>query len=254
MSRNAAMAWTRPRMPSMFTPNSGVNDVNDRGLLASEAADMSTMSATSTTQSLGEDSAGRQRSCPHPRRPTWLVAYMSTTAIASTGGTFTPRGEHNALSRPCGCCQTPTTRGFSPSARADSRDVSFAVSEIAPPSPRTWQPSRGRPPSELVHCRRGSFRGPLGMHGTATGRSARRVRCAGARSGPRTSCWARPGSRAGSWGLHAAMPGEGQQHVADLRGLQKRRRVEQQRTDRHPAGLEIALDLRAKRTNLVRPP
>ena len=54
-------------------------------------------------------------------------------------------------------------------------------------------------------------------------------------------------------GLHAAMPGEGQQHVEDLRGLQKRRRVEQQRTDRRSAGLEVALELRAKRTNLVGP-
>jgi hypothetical protein len=48
--------------------------------------------------------------------------------------------------------------------------------------------------------------------------------------------------------------GRGQQHVEYLRGLQKRRRVEQQRTDRHSAGLEVALELRAKRTNLVRPP
>jgi hypothetical protein len=55
-------------------------------------------------------------------------------------------------------------------------------------------------------------------------------------------------------GLHAAMPGEGQQHVEDLRGLQTRRRVEQQRTDRHSAGLEVALELRAEHTNLVRPP
>jgi hypothetical protein len=35
--------------------------------------------------------------------------------------------------------------------------------------------------------------------------------------------------------------GEGQQHVEDLRGLKVRGRVEQQRTDRHPARLEIAL-------------
>jgi hypothetical protein len=33
----------------MFTPNPGVNDVNDSGLLASEAADMFTMSTMSTT-------------------------------------------------------------------------------------------------------------------------------------------------------------------------------------------------------------
>jgi hypothetical protein len=33
----------------MFTSILGVNDVNDRGLLASEAADMFTMSPTSTT-------------------------------------------------------------------------------------------------------------------------------------------------------------------------------------------------------------
>jgi hypothetical protein len=46
---------------------------------------------------------------------------------------------------------------------------------------------------------------------------------------------------------------EGQQHVEDLRGLQVRGRVEQQRTDRHPAGLEVALELRAKRTDLVGP-
>ena len=54
-------------------------------------------------------------------------------------------------------------------------------------------------------------------------------------------------------GLDAAVLGEGQQHVEDLRGLQKRRRVQQQRTDRHSAGLEVALELSAKRPNLVRP-
>src|SRR5450755_156301 len=54
-------------------------------------------------------------------------------------------------------------------------------------------------------------------------------------------------------GLHAPDLGESQHHVEDLRGLQVRRRVEQQRTNRHPAGLELALELRAKRTNLVRP-
>src|SRR5450755_668000 len=54
-------------------------------------------------------------------------------------------------------------------------------------------------------------------------------------------------------GLHTPDLGESQHHVEDLRGLQVRRRVEQQRTNRHPAGLELALELRAKRTNLVRP-
>src|SRR5450755_2638248 len=54
-------------------------------------------------------------------------------------------------------------------------------------------------------------------------------------------------------GLHAPDLGESQHHVEDLRGLQVRGRVEQQRTNRHPAGLELALELRAKRTNLVRP-
>src|SRR5450755_685376 len=53
--------------------------------------------------------------------------------------------------------------------------------------------------------------------------------------------------------LHAPVLGDGQQHVEDLRGLQVRWRVEQQRADRHPAGLEVALELRAKRTNLVGP-
>src|SRR5450755_4932116 len=53
--------------------------------------------------------------------------------------------------------------------------------------------------------------------------------------------------------LHAPVLGDGQQHVEDLRGLQVRWRGEQQRADRHPAGLEVALELRAKRTNLVGP-
>ena len=52
-------------------------------------------------------------------------------------------------------------------------------------------------------------------------------------------------------GLHAPVLGEGQQHVKDLRGLQVWGRVEQQRTDRHPAGLEVPFELRAKRANLV---
>ena len=43
-----------------------------------------------------------------------------------------------------------------------------------------------------------------------------------------------------------------QHDVKDLRGLQGRRRVEQQRDDRHPACLEVALELRSSRTNLVR--
>src|SRR5450755_1312572 len=54
-------------------------------------------------------------------------------------------------------------------------------------------------------------------------------------------------------GLHAPDLGDSQHHVEDLRGLQVRGRVEQQRTNRHPAGLELALELRAKRTHLVRP-
>ena len=81
----------------MFTPTLGVNDVNDRGLLASEAADMFTMSTTSTTSAwVRIPRADSVRALP--RRLARLVAYMSTTAIASTGGTFTPRGEHNATS------------------------------------------------------------------------------------------------------------------------------------------------------------
>ena len=36
---------------------------------------------------------------PTPAAPARFVAYMSTTAIASTGGTFTPRGEHKSASR-----------------------------------------------------------------------------------------------------------------------------------------------------------
>ena len=35
---------------------------------------------------------------PTPAAPARFVAYMSTTAIASTGGTFTPRGEHKSAS------------------------------------------------------------------------------------------------------------------------------------------------------------
>jgi hypothetical protein len=54
-------------------------------------------------------------------------------------------------------------------------------------------------------------------------------------------------------GLHAPYLGEGQKHVEDLRGLQVRGRVEQQRTDRLPAGLEVALELRTQCANLVRP-
>jgi hypothetical protein len=62
---------------------------------------------------------------------------------------------------------------------------------------------------------------------------------------------ARPGSCSESWWPSRSRPWEGQQHVKHFRGLQVRRRVEQQRADRHPAGLEVALELRAKRTNLV---
>ena len=51
--------------------------------------------------------------------------------------------------------------------------------------------------------------------------------------------------------LYAPVLGEGQQHVKDLRGLQVWGRVEQQRTDGHPASLEVPFELRAKRTNLV---
>jgi hypothetical protein len=43
-----------------------------------------------------------------------------------------------------------------------------------------------------------------------------------------------------------------QDHVEDFRGLQVRGRVEQQRSNRQPAGLEVAFELRAKRANLVR--
>jgi len=36
----------------------------------------------------------------------------------------------NAVSRTCGCCQTPTPWGFWPSAWADSRDMSTRLKEI----------------------------------------------------------------------------------------------------------------------------
>ena len=47
--------------------------------------------------------------------------------------------------------------------------------------------------------------------------------------------------------------GHGQQHVEHLRGLEVLRRVEQQGVDRQPARLEVALQLRALRADLVRP-
>ena len=54
-------------------------------------------------------------------------------------------------------------------------------------------------------------------------------------------------------GLHPAVLGEGQQHVEHLRALKVRGRVAQQRADRHSAGLEVALELGAKRSDLVGP-
>ena len=55
----------------------------------------------------------------------------------------------NALSRTCALGWSTVAPDVWLWRCSDSRDVFFAVSEIAPPSPRTWQPSRGRPPSEL---------------------------------------------------------------------------------------------------------
>src|SRR5437764_1789638 len=52
-------------------------------------------------------------------------------------------------------------------------------------------------------------------------------------------------------GLHAAVLGDGQEHVEDLRGLHPRGRIEQQPVDRGPAGLEVPLELRAAGPDLV---
>src|SRR5262245_34394868 len=52
--------------------------------------------------------------------------------------------------------------------------------------------------------------------------------------------------------LHAPVLRDGEEHVEDLRGLDVGRRLEQQVVDLHPAGLEVALELGAARTDLVR--
>jgi hypothetical protein len=54
-------------------------------------------------------------------------------------------------------------------------------------------------------------------------------------------------------GLHAAELGEREQYVEHLCRLKVRGRLEQQRVDRHAAGFEVALELRAKRPDLVGP-
>src|SRR5215470_1218569 len=52
--------------------------------------------------------------------------------------------------------------------------------------------------------------------------------------------------------LHAAVLGDRQQHVEDLRGLDVLRRLQQEVMDAHPAPLEIALELRTLGPDLVR--
>src|ERR1700720_3107859 len=51
--------------------------------------------------------------------------------------------------------------------------------------------------------------------------------------------------------LDAPVLGDGEQHVEDLGGLDVLGRLEQQRVDRAPAGLEVALELCALDTDLV---
>ena len=92
------------------------------------------------------------------------------------------------------------------------------------------------------------------MHGAARVEVPGKVRALALAQAPERRAGRDPAVVQDLGGLHAAMPGEGQNMSEELAGIQKRRRVEQQRSDRHSAGLEVALELRAKRTNLVRPP
>jgi hypothetical protein len=83
----------------MFTPSLGVNDVNERPSETSSRAVMFTLSTNVNDVSLDEDPPADSTRA-RPRRPTvGSVAYMSTTAIASAGATFTPWDEHNDDSR-----------------------------------------------------------------------------------------------------------------------------------------------------------
>src|SRR3954471_22843544 len=52
-------------------------------------------------------------------------------------------------------------------------------------------------------------------------------------------------------GLHAAVLRDRQEHVEDLRGLHVLRRLREQHVDRHPAPLQVLLELRPTCPNLV---